>query len=396
MLTSDRRRRCDTQVELCNFVPRTGFVRPKILCSHFLASPSTLLLVMRNDVHSESIGLLFLLVLARDAHKSYRSQEVNNKATTRQQQDNKMSATTVLHSGITIKQPPPSQTNNNHNNHNNHHQRTQSQHSAANDVLKLFTNPLPLDAIFRPKSVALIGASEKVGSVGRTVLWNLLSSPFGGTIYPVNRNPLRRSVFGIKSYKRVQDIPDVMEMGIDLVIIAVPAHAVKEVMEDCVEVGVRGAIILSAGFKEVGMEGAQLEREICEIAQRGKIRVVGPNCLGLQNPISGLNATFANNLARPGNVAFISQSGAMCTSILDWSLQANVGFSAFVSIGSMMDVSWGDIIYYLGDDPNTKAIAIYMESIGDARRYVSWIYYELYSSMFHSILTCLSYLTTSM
>ena len=305
-----------------------------------------------------------------------------------------MSATTVLHSGITIKQPPPpSQTNNNHN---NHHQRTQSQHSAANDVLKLFTNPLPLDAIFRPKSVALIGASETTGSVGRTVLWNLLSSPFGGTIYPVNRNPLTRSVFGIKSYKRLQDIPDVMEMGIDLVIIAVPAHAVKEVMEDCVEVGVRGAIILSAGFKEVGMEGAQLEREICEIAQRGKIRVVGPNCLGLQNPISGLNATFANNLARPGNVAFISQSGAMCTSILDWSLQANVGFSAFVSIGSMMDVSWGDIIYYLGDDPNTKAIAIYMESIGDARRYVSWIYYELYSSMFHSILTCLSYLTTSM
>ncbi len=198
------------------------------------------------------------------------------------------------------------------------------------------------------------------------------SSPFGGTIYPVNSNKQRKSVFGIKSYTSLQDIPEAQQQeGIDLAIIAVPAHAVKQVMQDCVEVGVRGAIILSAGFKEVGSEGAQLEQEICDIAQLGKIRVIGPNCLGLQNPITGLNATFANNLARPGNVAFISQSGAMCTSILDWSLQANVGFSAFVSIGSMMDVSWGDIIYYLGDDPNTKAIAIYMESIGDARSFMS-------------------------
>lgn len=284
-----------------------------------------------------------------------------------------MSATTILlgGGGVTIKEPPPLQTNNNQNNNQNYHHRTQSQHSAANDVLKLFSDTLPLDAIFRPKSVALIGASEKSGSVGRTVLWNLLSSPFGGTIYPVNSNKLRKSVFGIKSYTRLQDIPEVQQEGMDLAIIAVPAHAVKQVMLDCVEGGVRGAIILSAGFKEVGNEGQQLEEEIYDIAQRGRIRVVGPNCLGIQNPITGLNATFANNLARPGNVAFISQSGAMCTSILDWSLQANVGFSAFVSIGSMMDVSWGDIIYYLGDDPNTKAIAIYMESIGDARSFMS-------------------------
>ena len=188
----------------------------------------------------------------------------------------------------------------------------------------------------------------------------------------MNSNKQRKSVFGIKSYTSLQDIPEAQQQEvIDLAIIAVPAHAVKQVMQDCVEVGVRGAIILSAGFKEVGEEGAQLEQEICDIAQHGKVRVVGPNCLGLQNPITGLNATFANNLARPGNVAFISQSGAMCTSILDWSLQANVGFSAFVSIGSMMDVSWGDIIYYLGDDSNTKAIAIYMESIGDARSFMS-------------------------
>jgi predicted CoA-binding protein len=275
--------------------------------------------------------------------------------------NNNMSATVIQTTtntiGVTnIKPPPPSQTNTNHNNSNDHH-RTLSQHSAANDVLKLFTDTLPLDAIFRPQSVALIGASEKPGSVGRTVLWNLLSSPFGGTIYPVNCNPKRRSVFGIKSYARLQSIPDIQQQGIDLAIIAVPAHAVKQVMLDCVEVGVRGAIILSAGFKEVGIEGAKLEREVRDIAQRGKIRVVGPNCLGVQNPITGLNATFATASARPGNVAFISQSGAMCTSILDWSLQAHVGFSAFISTGSMMDVSWGDIIYYLGDDPNTKVNA---------------------------------------
>ena len=157
-----------------------------------------------------------------------------------------MLATTILHSGVTIKQPPPSQTTNN-----NLHHRTQSQHSAANDVLKLFSDTLPLDAIFRPKSVALIGASEKPGSVGRTVLWNLLSSPFGGTIYPVNSNPERKSVFGIKSYRRLQDIPEVRQQGgVDLAIVAVPAHAVKKVMQDCVEVGVRGAIILSAGLKK--------------------------------------------------------------------------------------------------------------------------------------------------
>ena len=284
--------------------------------------------------------------------------------------------------------PPPQEQPNNNKSSNNHHRtlsKQQQKHSAvAHDVLKLFTSTHhPLHAIFHPKSVVLIGASERSGSVGRTILWNLISSPFGGSIYFVNSNPRRKSVFGIKTYLRVQDVVLSEQVGnsnnvdeegngsIDLAIIAVPAHAVKDVLQDCVEVGVKGAIILSAGFKEVGVEGAQLESEIRTIAQEGHIRVIGPNCLGVMNPITGLNATFATHLAKPGNVAFISQSGAMCTSILDWSLQANVGFSAFVSIGSMMDVSWGDIIYYLGDDPNTKAIAIYMESIGDARSFMS-------------------------
>ncbi|KAL9189320.1 hypothetical protein ACHAXT_011810 [Thalassiosira profunda] len=267
-----------------------------------------------------------------------------------------MSTTTTT---FAIPTPPPSRPRP------SHHRRSKSSHT-AHDFWKHFQER-PLDAIFRPKSVALVGASEREGSVGRTLMWNLLSSPFGGTIYPVNARR-RANIFGIRSYQRVYEIP---ERGIDLAIIAVPAGAVKEVMQDCVNVGVKGAVIISAGFKETGPEGAMLEDEIMGIAREGNMRVVGPNCLGVMNPISGLNATFATNIAKPGNVAFISQSGAMCTSILDWSLQANVGFSAFISIGSMSDVSWGDLIYYLGDDPNTKAIAIYMESIGDARSFMS-------------------------
>ena len=132
-----------------------------------------------------------------------------------------------------------------------------------------------------------------------------------------------------------------------------------------------GAIIISAGFKETGAAGAELEQQVLAEARKGKMRLVGPNCLGVMVPHNGLNATFATTIARPGTVGFISQSGALCTAILDWSLRENVGFSAFVSIGSMLDVDWGDLIYYLGDDPHTKSIVIYMESIGDARTFLS-------------------------
>lgn len=223
----------------------------------------------------------------------------------------------------------------------------------------------PLDAIFRPKAVALIGATERQGSVGRTILWNLLTNSFGGTIFPVN--PKRRNVLGIKSYPSVQDIPE----PVDLAIIVTPAPTVPGIIRDCVAVGVRGAIVISAGFKEIGPEGAALEQAILAEANKGDMRVVGPNCLGVMSPVTGLNATFASAMARPGSVGFISQSGALCTAILDWSLRENVGFSAFVSMGSMLDVGWGDLIYYLGDDPNTKSIVIYMETIGDARSFMS-------------------------
>ncbi|WP_353931589.1 acetate--CoA ligase alpha subunit [Okeanomitos corallinicola TIOX110] len=223
----------------------------------------------------------------------------------------------------------------------------------------------PLDAIFAPKTVAVIGASEKPGSVGRTLLWNLITNPFNGTVFPIN--PKRNSVLGIKAYPSIFDVPE----KIDLAIIATPAPTVPQIISDCVKAGIKGAIIISAGFKEAGEKGIALEREVLEIAHKGKIRIIGPNCLGVMSPMSGLNATFASKMAQPGNVGFLSQSGALCTSILDWSLQEKVGFSAFVSIGSMLDIGWGDLIYYLGDDPNTKSIVIYMESIGDARSFLS-------------------------
>jgi acetyltransferase len=236
-------------------------------------------------------------------------------------------------------------------------------HDPSHDIWRRQRHPL--DCIFNPRSVAVIGASEREGSVGRTLLWNLIRSPFGGTVYPVN--PQRHSILGIKSYKSVVAVPEV----VDLAVIATPAATVPQVIRECVAVGIKGAIIVSAGFREVGAEGIALEAQVLEEAKLGGMRIVGPNCLGLMNPLIGLNATFAGTNARAGNVAFISQSGALCTSILDWSLNENVGFSAFVSIGSMLDVGWGDLIEYLGDDPHTHSIVLYMESIGNAHAFLS-------------------------
>jgi acetyltransferase len=234
-----------------------------------------------------------------------------------------------------------------------------------------FTAPIdpvrrpPLDAIFAPRAVAVIGATEKSGSVGRAVLWNLVSHPFGGTVYPVN--PGRTNVLGIRSYPTIDAVPE----PVDLAVVVTPASSVPEVIRDCVSAGVKGAVIISAGFKEIGPEGAKLERATLDEARRGRMRLIGPNCLGIMRPHTGLNATFTTDIARSGTVGFISQSGALCTAILDWSFQENVGFSAFISIGSMLDVGWGDLIDYLGDDPLTKCIVIYMESIGDARSFLS-------------------------
>ncbi len=233
----------------------------------------------------------------------------------------------------------------------------------AYDVLR--SEREPLHAFFAPRNVALIGATDKPGSVGRTVLWNLISNPFGGAVFPVN--PHRNQALGIKAYPNLAAVPD----PVDLAIIVTPAPTVPDLIHECVENGVEAAIIISAGFKEIGETGIELERRIVEQTCGGRIRVIGPNCLGVIRPSSGLNASFAAGMARRGNVGLISQSGALCTAILDWSLREQVGFSGFVSVGSMVDVGWGDLISYFGNDPYTQSIVIYMETIGDARSFLS-------------------------
>ena len=233
----------------------------------------------------------------------------------------------------------------------------------AHDVLGYERQPL--DAIFRPETVAVIGATDRPGSVGRTIMRNLVSSPFGGTVFPVNAR--RQNVLGIQAYPSVSEVPD----RVDLAVIVAPAPAVPGIIRECVEARAQGAIIISAGFRETGPKGVELERQVLEEARRGRMRIVGPNCLGVMKPNTGFNATFAGSIARPGSVGFLSQSGALLTAILDQSFRENVGFSAFVSVGSMMDVDWGDLIYYLGDDPDTKSIVVYMESVGDAGSFLS-------------------------
>jgi acetyltransferase len=223
----------------------------------------------------------------------------------------------------------------------------------------------PLDPFFSPRNVAVIGATETQGSVGRTLLWNLVSHPFGGTVFPVN--PKRPSVLGIKAYASIAAVPE----KVDLAVVVTPAATVPGVIGQCVDAGVKAAIVISAGFKEMGEPGVELERQVLAQARRGRMRIIGPNCLGVMNPLTGLNATFAKGMARPGSVGFISQSGALLTAVLDWSFKEQVGFSAFMSIGSMLDVGWGDLIDYLGNDPKTQSIVIYMESIGDSRAFLS-------------------------
>ena len=235
---------------------------------------------------------------------------------------------------------------------------------SAHDILH-HTTRRPLDPIFSPKSVAVIGATETLGSVGRTILDNLIKGGFAGPIYPVN--PKRPTVLGLPAYTSITAVPQTP----DLAVIITPPATVPAIIKDCGAKGVKGVIIISAGFKEIGPVGVELERQVLEEATKAGIRIVGPNCLGVMVPGSKFNATFAADMAKPGSVGFISQSGALCTAILDWSLKENVGFSAFVSLGSMLDVGWGDLISHLGDDPATKSIVIYMESIGDARSFLS-------------------------
>ena len=222
-----------------------------------------------------------------------------------------------------------------------------------------------LDAMFAPGSVAVIGATSRPGTVGRTVVQNLLRD-FKGKVYAVNgRHP---EVLGLTAYKSVCDIP---LQPVDLAVVATPAVTVPQIMGECVDAGVKSVVVISAGFKERGVEGTALEKQIQEQLRRSPMRLIGPNCLGIMNPTIGLNATFAKDAPKAGSVAFLSQSGALLTAILDWSYREQVGFSAIVSTGSMLDVGWGDLISHFGDDPHTKSILLYMESVGDARSFLS-------------------------
>jgi acetyltransferase len=218
-----------------------------------------------------------------------------------------------------------------------------------------------LNAMFAPEAVAVVGATERPGSIGRALLENLKS--YHGPVYPVNLK--RHRVLGVPAFPKIGAIPD----HVDLAIIATPATTVPNIVRECAEAGVTGVVVISAGFGESGPAGAKLEEALA--ADRGQMRIVGPNCLGVMIPRLSLNATFASGLARDGHLAFVSQSGALSSSVLDWSVREQVGFSGFFSIGSMVDVDWGDLIYYLADDWHTASVLIYMESVGEARSFLS-------------------------
>lgn len=222
-----------------------------------------------------------------------------------------------------------------------------------------------LSGFFRPRSVAIVGASDRAGSVGRLVLENLLSGGFAGSIYPVNH--LHASVLGRTAYPSVRDVPE----PVDLCVVAVPKQAVGSILEDCASKQVSSVLVMSAGFGEQGPDGLRSQNELVEFAKGHQMRIVGPNCLGLMIPTIGLNATFSKANAIPGHLALVSQSGALCTAILDWAELTRVGFSAVVSLGNAADVEFGEVLDELALDPHTKSILLYIEGLRDARRFLS-------------------------
>lgn len=221
-----------------------------------------------------------------------------------------------------------------------------------------------IQVMFDPKTIALIGATEKEGAVGRTILENLLRST-GRRIFPVN--PHTSKILDVESYPTIVDVPG----HVDLAVVATPARSVPEIVEECGRAGIEGIAIISAGFKEIGEEGKRLESEIDGVRKKYGMRILGPNCLGFVRPVLGLNATFLRGNPPPGNIAFISQSGALGSAILDWAVSAGIGFSMFASLGSMIDIDFGDMIDFLGDDEATRSILVYMEGVGNARKFMS-------------------------
>ena len=222
-----------------------------------------------------------------------------------------------------------------------------------------------IDRMFNPRTVALIGATEKEGTVGEATLKNLLIGKAKHTVFPVN--PSHETVAGLKCYPNIAAIPE----HVDLAVIATPASTVPEVVDECGKAGVDGVVIISAGFKEIGAAGVKLESEIRVIRAKYGLRLLGPNCVGFARPSAHLNATFLRDNPEPGSIAFISQSGALGSAILDWATVSHVGFSMFASLGSMLDVDFGDLIDFLGTDPATRSIILYVEGIGNAKKFIS-------------------------
>jgi len=222
-----------------------------------------------------------------------------------------------------------------------------------------------LDKIFNPRNVAIIGASDVEGSVGYAIVKNFTQTGYAGKVYYINIK--KPEILGVKTYQSVDQISE----AVDLAIIATPAKTVPDVIDECGRAQVKGVIIVSAGFKETGPAGKALEEKLAQNAKKHGIRVIGPNCIGLIRPRNNLNATFLDKMPKPGNIAFLSQSGALGSAILDWAIHENIGFSNFVSVGSMIDVDFGDLIDYFGSDPKTKSILMYVEGITEARKFMS-------------------------
>ncbi|MBD3290127.1 CoA-binding protein [candidate division KSB1 bacterium] len=223
-----------------------------------------------------------------------------------------------------------------------------------------------IDAIMNPKSIAVVGASNRPGSVGNAIISNLIGSGFQGVLYPVN--PKSNAIQSIKAYPSLSDIPD----EIDLAVIVVPSKVVSKVLEEAGQKGVKGAVVITAGFKEIGGKGVELEEELKTVAKKHDISMIGPNCLGIMNtnPEVSMNASFATKMPKRGNIAFISQSGALCTSVLDYAEGRHIGFSKFISFGNKADVNEIDLLRYLKDDPETDVIIMYLEDITSGREFL--------------------------
>lgn len=222
-----------------------------------------------------------------------------------------------------------------------------------------------LEAIFAPRAVAVIGASSRPGSVGRAVFANVLQHGYGGVLYPVN--PKAGSIMSVRAYPSVRDIPDAVDLGI----IIVPSAGVAQVLQECGRKGIKAAIVITAGFKELGAPGARLEQEVLEAARSCDIRLLGPNCLGIINtdPQVSLNASFARLMPLPGNIALVSQSGAVGVAALEYAQAEKIGLSKFVSVGNKADLNENDFLAYLRDDPQTDVVLFYLEDLTDPHRF---------------------------